>query len=109
MSRVVAQSDGLAIGRADAALSAENQKLLSIELRRIPAHPGILTQANNIAARMVQEQLFRQRQTASWAGCLSLKLVNLRRIRTQNWVVRAHEIIEAPNRLRDQAGSEIMT
>jgi hypothetical protein len=84
---MIAQGDWLAIGRANPALSAENQELLSIELCGIPAHPGILAQAKNIAARVVQEQLFRQRQLASRASRFGLESINLGWIRTQNVVV----------------------
>ena len=49
------------IGRAQTALCAENEKLLAPQLRRIPAHAGVLREAENVAARAVPKHIFRER------------------------------------------------
>ena len=56
MAGVIAEGDGRAIRRADAALGAEDQKFRLAERVRVPAHPGILGQAKEIAAGRVEQK-----------------------------------------------------
>ena len=49
MAGVIAERDGRAVGRADAAVRAEDQEFLAAELRRIPAHAGVLRPAEQVA------------------------------------------------------------
>ena len=46
---VIAQCDGGAVGGADSAVRRENQELFAAERRGIPAHAGVLAQAEEIA------------------------------------------------------------
>src|SRR5690606_25347194 len=48
---VITERDGMAVRRADAALRAEDQELPAEQLARVPAHAGVLRQAENRAAR----------------------------------------------------------
>ena len=59
MAGVIAERDGFAVRRAQAALRAENEKLSAAGFGRVPAHAGVLRQAEKIAARMIQQQVFR--------------------------------------------------
>src|SRR5262249_29061725 len=47
---VIAQRDGRAVRGADAALGAEDEELLAAQFGRVPAHAGVLCQAEEVAA-----------------------------------------------------------
>ncbi len=74
MPRVVTQRDRRAIGSADAALRAQDQKLSARQLRRVPTHADIHGQPENIAARGLAQQLRRQRQAARGTGGAGLDI-----------------------------------
>ena len=77
MPRVITQRNRLPIRRAHAALRAQNQKLFAAQLRRIPAHPGILRHPENIAAGTFQKLLLRNRQTSRRTAGARFNLVNI--------------------------------
>ena len=54
MASMIAERDGLAVGRAKSALRAENQKLFAPDFCRVPTHAGILRQPEKIAAGTLQ-------------------------------------------------------
>ena len=81
--------------RAHSILRAQDQKLFSPQLRRIPTHAGVLRETENVAARAVVQNVFGQRQTAGWAVRLGLNLVNVRGMIRQNVVTRIHAAIQA--------------
>jgi len=60
---VIAERDRLALLRAEAAHRADDHILRSAERVRAPAHPGVLGQAEDVAARFGAQHLRRQRQT----------------------------------------------
>ena len=60
---VIAERDRLALLRAQAAQRADDHILRSAERVGAPAHPGVLGQAEDVAARFGAQHLRRQRQT----------------------------------------------
>ncbi len=64
MPGVVAQRDWASVSGADAALSADNQHLFAGELVGVPAHPGVLRHAEQVAAGRFHQHLRGQRQSA---------------------------------------------
>ena len=60
MSGMVAERDGGAVGRANAALRAQDVELLASQIGGIPAHAGVLRPSENVTARTLPECLFRQ-------------------------------------------------
>ena len=61
---VIPERDRRPIGRANAAVRREHQKLFAAERRRIPSHAGVLRPAEQIAGRPLAQHLRRQRQRA---------------------------------------------
>jgi hypothetical protein len=57
MAGVEAKSDGRSVLRAHSTMSAEDQKLRVEQSRRIPTHPGTLTQSKKIARGLRQQHL----------------------------------------------------
>ena len=53
MAGVIAERDRFAVRRAQSALRAEDEKLFAPDFGGIPAHAGVLRQAEQIAARAV--------------------------------------------------------
>ena len=51
---VVAEGDGRAVGGADAAVGGEDEKFLGVDLRRVPAHAGVLGPAEEVAGGTVE-------------------------------------------------------
>ena len=76
---VIPQRDGRAVGRADAAVRAENQEFLAAEFVGRPAHAGILRPAEDIAGRPRDQHLGRNRQGSRGSGNLAVDVV-------QGWV-----------------------
>ena len=74
---VIAERDGFAIGRAHAALRAEDEERLAPRLRRVPAHAGVLRQPEEIAAGTVAQHLLGQWQLARRAGGLAADAVDV--------------------------------
>ena len=70
---VVAQCQGLAVLGTQSALGAEDEILRSGDLGGIPAHAGVLRQAEEIAAACVAQQFFCQRQCAGGAVALTAR------------------------------------
>ena len=68
VSGMKAQSDGRAVGGAEAAAGREDQELLPAQLGHVPSHTGILRQAEEIAAGPVAQHRFGERQAAAGAG-----------------------------------------
>ena len=64
MSGVKAESDGLSILGAQAAVRAQNQEFGIKQPRRVPAHAGALGQAEEISRRLREQHLGGQRQGA---------------------------------------------
>ena len=95
MPGVITERDGLAIGRAQSALRAEDEKLFASDLGRIPTHAGILREAEQIAAGTVQQQVFRQGQTPRRTAGLRLNPVNLRRTGIEHVMGGTHAVIGA--------------
>ena len=65
---VIPERDRRPIGRANAAVRREHQKLFAAERRRIPSHAGVLRPAEQIAGRPLTQHLRRQRQRARGPG-----------------------------------------
>lgn len=65
---VVAEGDGRAVGGADAALGAENEKFFAEQFARVPAHAGVLRQAEDVPAGGVAQHLCGEREFAGGAG-----------------------------------------
>ena len=65
---VVAQRDRRAVGGADAALRAEDEEFLAAQLFWVPAHAGVLRQAEDVAAGGVAQELSGERQLARGPG-----------------------------------------
>ena len=59
---VVAERDRGAVVGANAALGREDQELVASDLRCLPAHPGVLREAEHVAGRAVAQELRRERQ-----------------------------------------------
>ena len=85
---VVAERDGAAVGRADAALRAEDQELAAAQLGRVPAHAGVLRQAEDGAGGRQAQEFVVERQTAGGAGGVGVDGVN-RRVGGIDWVAHA--------------------
>ena len=64
---VIAQRDRRAVLGAEAALRAEDQVRVARHLRRRPAHPGVLAQAEEVARGPLLQHGVRQRQRAGGA------------------------------------------
>ena len=64
VARVVPERDRPPVRRADAALRAEDQELRAAQAPRLPAHAGVLREAEEIAARRVPQQVGVERQRA---------------------------------------------
>ncbi len=65
---VKAERDGLAIFRAQAAVRAQDQKLGIEKAIRVPAHSGVLREAEKIAGGLGEQHLGRKRQRSGRAG-----------------------------------------
>ena len=65
---VIAQSHGRAVGTADAAMGAEDEKFLAQELARVPAHARILREPEHPAARGILEHLRGERKLPGRTG-----------------------------------------
>ena len=76
MTGVITERNRLAVGCAQPALRAENQKLFPSGLGRNPAHAGVLRHAKQIATGTVPEQLIAEWQTPGGAGGVGVDLVN---------------------------------
>jgi hypothetical protein len=61
---VKAEGDGLPVFRAQAAVRAEDKELGIEKAIGTPAHAGVLRQAEEIARRLGQQHLLRQRQNS---------------------------------------------
>jgi hypothetical protein len=68
VSGVQTERDGPSIRRAYAALGAEDEELRPAQLLGVPAHAGVLGEAENVAAGRLAQQLLGQRQTAGRPG-----------------------------------------
>ena len=75
---VIAQRDGRAVGRADAAVGAEDQELLAAERGRVPAHAGILGPAEQVAGGTVEQHLGGDGQRALRAARAGANVVERR-------------------------------
>ena len=64
MAGVIAEGDGRAVRRANAAVRREDQELLARQRRRVPSHPGVLAPPEQIAGRPISKHVFRQRERA---------------------------------------------
>ena len=64
VARVVAECDGFSIGRTHAALGAEDEILFPADFLGIPAHADVLRQAEEVAARAVQQHVGVQREAS---------------------------------------------
>ncbi len=73
---VVAESDGRAVGGADSAMGAEDEELLTAERGRVPAHAGVLAQAEEVAGRAVEEHLGGDGEHAGGAGGFAADVVD---------------------------------
>ena len=76
---VIAQGDRFAVIGAESAGGAEDEEFLATQLSGIPAHAGVLREAEQIAAGPVEEHLLGKRQRASGAGCAGADLVDFGR------------------------------
>src|SRR2546430_9634585 len=65
--------------RSDAAVGAEHEELRPAQLARVPAHAGVLGEAEDVAARALQQHLGGQRKSARRAGADSLHIEHLDR------------------------------
>ena len=65
---VIPERDRRSIGRANAAVRREHQKLFAAERGGIPSHAGVLRPAEQIAGRPLAQHLGRQRQRARRSG-----------------------------------------
>ena len=61
---VVAEGDRRPVVRAHPALRREDQERVAPGLRRVPAHPGVLAEPEDVPGRPVAQELRRQRQQA---------------------------------------------
>src|SRR5262249_46853495 len=77
VTRVIAQRHRPAVRRAHSAPGAEDEERFPARLAGIPGHPGILRQAENIAARTFAEHFLGERQPAGWPGGFGLDLEDL--------------------------------
>ena len=93
MTGVITKSDGLAVGRAQPALRAQNQELFAPHLGGIPTHAGILRQAEQIATGTIFQHFLSERQAAGRAVGVSLDLVDVRR-GIKHVVVCAHRSLQ---------------
>ena len=87
---VVAEGDRLSVGGAQPALRAEDEELLATGLRGLPAHAGVLAQAEEVAARAVAQQVLGQGQAPRGAGGARLDRVDLRGARVEDVADGAH-------------------
>src|SRR5207302_9858913 len=77
VASVETKRDRLSIRRAQTALRADDQKFFAPKLGRIPAHAGILGEAENVAAGLVEEHFRRERELAGGSFGPGGKVVNL--------------------------------
>ena len=84
---VIAERDWLALLRAQPAHRADDHVLRSAERVRAPAHPGVLREAEDVAARLVAQHLRRQRQTS--VGPIALRCATSRSLRPNRAPARA--------------------
>ncbi len=74
---VVAQRDRFAVRRAQSALGADDEELFAADFTRIPPHPGVLAQAEDVAARPLAEHPGRERQASGRPGRFGFELIKL--------------------------------
>ena len=82
---VITQRDGRAVGRADAAVGAEDQELLAAERSRIPPHAGILGQAEELAGGTAEQHLGSDGQRALRAACAGANVIERRIVGIEDW------------------------
>src|SRR5262249_61781525 len=68
MAGVMAERDWCTVGRADAAVRAEDQDFLAGEGGGIPTHAGVLGPAEEVAGGPLQEHFWGYRERAARAG-----------------------------------------
>ena len=68
MAGVIAERDGRAVCSAQAAVRAEDQELRVEQPRRVPAHAGVLRQAEEVAGGRVEQHLRRDGQLPGGPG-----------------------------------------
>ena len=95
MAGVITERDRAAVRRAQTALRTQNQELFAPELARVPAHTGVLRQAEDVTARPIEQHLFGQGQASGRPAGPGLNLINVRRSRAPNLAV-GHGLIQPP-------------
>jgi hypothetical protein len=78
MARVIAERNRRSIGRADASMRAEDEEFLASERGDVPAHPGILAPAEEVASRPLDQHFRRHWQRSLRAGGLAADVVERR-------------------------------
>src|SRR5690349_9634490 len=102
MSSMISKRDRRAVWPAQSALRAQNEKLFAPKLLRIPAHAGILSEAEQISARLVQQHVRGHWQAACRTFGLRLYFVDSRQGSGED-VALSHALIQ-PLPLRDDQG-----
>src|SRR5437588_3969304 len=77
MAGMKAERDGFAAWLAEAALGAEDQESFAAQFVGIPAHAGVLTEAEDISAGLVEEHFRREGQFSRRPFGFSLDIENL--------------------------------
>src|SRR5262249_2848809 len=90
MAGVIAQRDGFSIGRADAALGAEEEKRFARGFAGVPAHAGVLSEAEDVAARTMAEVVVGQRQASDRTGGFGFDLEEVAAIGGEGFSAKAH-------------------
>jgi hypothetical protein len=73
MAGVIAEGDGVAVGSAQSALSAEDKKLAAENVLWLPTHADALSQTEEITAGGCSQQFVRERELARGADCFRLE------------------------------------
>ena len=105
MAGVVAQSDRGAVLGAQTALGGEDQVLGLGHVGRIPAHAGILGQAEKIAAGLLQEHVGGEGKVTGRSLPRQPRLVNGNR-RPQNLIQRGRSLVSHLFRPRRHLSSQ---
>ena len=72
-----AERDWLSGRFTQAALRAEDQKTFAAQFGRVPAHAGVLGEAEEVAARFFEQHPFIERQAANRPGRAGAHLKNV--------------------------------
>ena len=99
VTSVVTQGDRCAIRRPDAPHRAEDEELFATQMRWIPPHPRILTEAEDVATRRLDDGCLVEGELAGWARRLRADRVD--------GIVGAEDLVEVRHSVDPNQGDSI--